>query len=172
MLHSINRLTSKLSPVQKVAISVGCAGALIGASLCLPMLLRPAAPDLSGPFAATTRVHQVRTPFRLDEPTEYQAANEQDILQKPLNVNGQPPLPPGVAIVSWDASEKPDLAGYKLYYGPSVNEMKQAVKINNGRAAGYVLRDLPSGYVCVAASAFNYAGVDSAKSDPGCKVVR
>jgi hypothetical protein len=84
----------------------------------------------------------------------------------------------GSVTLSWspptqnvDGSVLSDLAGYKLLYGPSQNELSQTVAISNPSLNSYVLSDLSSGTWYFALVALNKAGEESDPSNVVSKAI-
>jgi len=73
----------------------------------------------------------------------------------------------GDAIVSWDASSEPDLAGYKLYYGTA--SRSYGAPIDVGNQTTYTITGLGPGTYYFAATAYNTSGNESGFSNEASK---
>jgi hypothetical protein len=76
------------------------------------------------------------------------------------------------ALLSWEApttntngSALMDLSGYRIYYGPSADELSESVQISNVGIQTYVIEDLQPGTWYFAIRATTSAGTESALSD-------
>jgi hypothetical protein len=76
----------------------------------------------------------------------------------------------GVVTLSWDAptnntdgSSLTDLAGYKIYYGPSSGNYTNS--FNVGNSTSYTLNNLTTGTYYFAITAYNVAGYESTFSN-------
>lgn len=65
-----------------------------------------------------------------------------------------------------DGSTLTDLAGYKVYYGPSTDNYTNS--INVGNYTSVVISNLSSGVWCFAVSAYDHAGNESEFSSAAC----
>jgi hypothetical protein len=86
--------------------------------------------------------------------------------------------PTGVASLSWnqptqntDGTPLTDLAGYRVYHGLSANALNDVVELTGGNSTSHSFNALSSGTHYFAVSAFNSAGVESALSGVGSKLV-
>ena len=70
-----------------------------------------------------------------------------------------------------DGSPLTDLAGYRIYWGPSVDNYPNSVTINNPSISSYVIDNLSPGTYVFAAKAFNSAGVESTFSNTATKTI-
>jgi Fibronectin type III domain len=78
----------------------------------------------------------------------------------------------GSVTLSWEAPTSntngtpiTDLSGYRIYYGPSPNDLSQTVEITSVGIQTYVLDDLPSGTWYFAVMALSSSGNDSPLSN-------
>jgi len=69
-----------------------------------------------------------------------------------------------------DGTELSDLAGYKIYFGPSQNNLNNVVDIDTG-LTNYVIENLPSGTHYFAITAIDFNGNESNRSNIAAKVV-
>ena len=84
----------------------------------------------------------------------------------------------GTATLSWtaptqntDDSALTDLAGFRVYYGSSAGQLNDVVQLPDPTTTTYTVRNLPSGTSYFAVTAYNSAGVESAHSNTGSKVI-
>jgi hypothetical protein len=77
----------------------------------------------------------------------------------------------GTAELSWpaptdntDGSVLADLAGYKIYYGTSANNLTQSIKVTNPGLTAYTVSDLAPGAWYFVVTAYSSAGVESDRS--------
>jgi hypothetical protein len=63
-----------------------------------------------------------------------------------------------------------DLAGYKVYYGPSSRNYTQSIDVGN--YTGIAINDLPYGTWCFSVTAYDTAGNESGFSAELCKTLR
>lgn len=84
----------------------------------------------------------------------------------------------GTATVSWtpplentDGSSLTDLAGYKILYGRSANELDQSISISNPSLSSYVVENLTSGAWYFAVVAVNTQGNNSDASNVASKTI-
>lgn len=75
--------------------------------------------------------------------------------------------------LSWDApatnadgTPLTDLAGYKIYYGPSSGDYTRSIDVGNNRQV--MIDGLSSGSWCFAITAYNASGSESAYSNEVC----
>ncbi|MBI5663912.1 MAG: fibronectin type III domain-containing protein [Nitrospirae bacterium] len=68
-----------------------------------------------------------------------------------------------------DGTDLNDLAGYKIYYGPSSNNYTQSINVGNISSA--VISNLSSGTWCFATTAYDTAGNESGYSNEACKTI-
>jgi hypothetical protein len=84
----------------------------------------------------------------------------------------------GSAMLSWtppttntDGSALTDLAGYKIYWGPSAGNYTNSVTLNNPGLSEYVVSQLTAGTWYFAASAINSGSVESVLSNAVSKTI-
>jgi hypothetical protein len=84
----------------------------------------------------------------------------------------------GSVTLSWtpptqndDGSALNNLAGYKIYWGPSAGNYSNSVTINNAGLSSYVVENLGPGTYVFAAKSFNSAGMESTFSNTATKTV-
>ncbi len=84
----------------------------------------------------------------------------------------------GSATLSWtpptqntDGSPLTNLAGYKIYWGPTAGNYPNSVTVNNPGLSTYVVDSLVPGTYFFAASALNASGVESALSGTASKTI-
>jgi hypothetical protein len=84
----------------------------------------------------------------------------------------------GTARISWnpptarsDGSSLTDLAGYRIYYGPSADDYTQSVTVSTAGVTSFTVENLPSGTYYFAITAFDSAGVESQFSTPVSKTI-
>jgi len=84
----------------------------------------------------------------------------------------------GSATLSWsaptqnvDGSPLTDLAGYKVYWGPSQSNYPNSVTLRNPGLTTYVVENLVSGTYFFSATALNAAGGESAFAVPATKTI-
>jgi len=84
----------------------------------------------------------------------------------------------GRATLAWDApstrtdgSPLTNLAGFKLYYGTSSNNLNQVVQVSNPGARSWVIENLTVGTWYFAASAYDQSGMESARSNVASKTI-
>ncbi len=77
-------------------------------------------------------------------------------------------LPP---TTNTDGSPLTNLAGYKVYWGPSQGTYPNSVTLNNPGLTSYVVGNLAPGTYFFAATALNSAGVESSFSGVGSKTI-
>ena len=84
----------------------------------------------------------------------------------------------GSATVSWtpptqnsDGTPLTNLAGYRIMYGPSVDELDQSIGVENPSVSTYVVDNLTSGTWYFAVVAINSAGLSSELSNVGSKTI-
>ncbi|HEX6999822.1 MAG TPA: putative Ig domain-containing protein [Gammaproteobacteria bacterium] len=84
----------------------------------------------------------------------------------------------GSATLSWtaptqnsDGSPLTNLAGYKVYWGPSEGDYQSSATINNGGVTTYVVENLGPGTWYFVVTAFNDAGVESGFSNVASKTI-
>lgn len=85
-------------------------------------------------------------------------------------------LPVEAATLSWtpptrnvDGSPLTNLAGYRIYYGPSATALNVVVEIKNASVSAYVVENLTPGKWFFAVSAFNADGKESVLSNIASK---
>lgn len=90
---------------------------------------------------------------------------------------GSPPVSHN-AMLSWEApttningSALTDLSGYRIYYGPSADELSESVQITNVGIQTYVIEDLQPGTWYFAIRATTSAGTESPLSDVVAKTI-
>jgi hypothetical protein len=78
----------------------------------------------------------------------------------------------GAATLSWaapdqntDGSALTNLAGYRIYFGTSANDLNQVIDIANVGLTTYVVDDLSTGTYYFSIRAYNTTGVESALSN-------
>lgn len=84
----------------------------------------------------------------------------------------------GSATLSWtapaennDGTAITNLAGYRIYHGPSANSLNNVIPVTNPGITTYVVNDLPAGTHYFSITAYNTAGVESDRSTVGSKAV-
>jgi hypothetical protein len=84
----------------------------------------------------------------------------------------------GRATLSWDApSQRVDgsplmnLAGFKLYYGTSANNLQNVIQVADPGARSWVIENLTTGTWYFAASAYDQGGIESARSNVASKTI-
>lgn len=90
----------------------------------------------------------------------------------------------GAATLSWTAPTEntdgsplmtgdlpSDLAGYKVYYGPSANSLLNVETINNSTISTYLVENLSSGTWFFVVTAFNQVGIESDFSNIASKTI-
>ncbi len=84
----------------------------------------------------------------------------------------------GSATLSWtpptqntDGSALGNLAGYRVYYGPSATALTTSIQLANAGLTSYVVSNLTSGTYYFAITAYNSAGAESAMSNVGSKTI-
>ena len=84
----------------------------------------------------------------------------------------------GRATLSWDAplqrvdgSPLTNLAGFKLYYGSSANNLQNVVQVADPGARSHVIENLTRGTWYFAASAYDQGGIESARSNVASKTI-
>jgi hypothetical protein len=93
-------------------------------------------------------------------------------------VTSSAPAPPapastvGAATLSWtapdqntDGSALTNLAGYRIYYGTSENDLDQMINISNVGITAYVVDDLTAGTYYFSIRAYTSAGTESSLSN-------
>jgi hypothetical protein len=70
-----------------------------------------------------------------------------------------------------DGSALTDLAGYKIYWGPSAGNYTNSVTLNNPGLSEYVVSQLTAGTWYFAASAINSGSVESVLSNAVSKTI-
>jgi hypothetical protein len=85
----------------------------------------------------------------------------------------------GSATLTWtpptqnsDGSPLTNLAGYKIYWGPSAGSYPNSVTLNNAGLSSYVVGNLVPGTYFFAATVFNTAGTESAFSNAASKTIQ
>lgn len=85
----------------------------------------------------------------------------------------------GAAFLSWeppttntDGSALTNLAGYRIVYGASAQQLTQTIQITNAGMSAYVVENLAPGTYYFAVRAYTSKGVESADSNVVPKVVR
>jgi hypothetical protein len=85
----------------------------------------------------------------------------------------------GSAALSWtpptenvDGSALVNLAGYRLYYGSSAEQLDQVIEIKNPGVADYVIDNLNAGKYYFAIKAFSSNGAESTQSAVASKVIQ
>lgn len=78
----------------------------------------------------------------------------------------------GAATLSWtapdqntDGSALTNLAGYRIYYGTSANDLDQVISISNVGITAYVVDDLTAGTYYFSIRAYTSAGTESSLSN-------
>jgi hypothetical protein len=78
----------------------------------------------------------------------------------------------GAATLSWtapdqntDGSPLTNLAGYRIYYGTSANDLDQVISISNVGITAYVVDDLTAGTYYFSIRAYTSAGTESSLSN-------
>jgi hypothetical protein len=64
-----------------------------------------------------------------------------------------------------------DLAGYRIYYGPSASEMTKTIDIAGASSTNYVVNGLAVGHYYFSVVAFNSAGLDSGNSSEASTIL-
>jgi hypothetical protein len=84
----------------------------------------------------------------------------------------------GRATLSWqapsenlDGSPLTDLAGFRVYYGNSVNDLRYVIQVADPGARSHVIEDLTVGTWYFAATAYNRSGGESSPSDVASKKI-
>lgn len=84
----------------------------------------------------------------------------------------------GRATLSWDApSQRVDgspltnLAGFKLYYGTSSNNLSNVIQVSDAGARSWVVENLTVGTWFFAATAYDQGGIESARSNVASKTI-
>jgi hypothetical protein len=84
----------------------------------------------------------------------------------------------GSATLSWEAPTQnedgttlTDLAGFKVYYGPAVDNYPNVATINNPTVTTYLVENLSPGTWFFVVTAFNFSDDESEYSNPASKVV-
>jgi hypothetical protein len=84
----------------------------------------------------------------------------------------------GRATLSWqapsndvDGSPLTDLAGFRIYYGNSANDLRYVIQVANPGARSRVIEDLTVGNWFFAATAYDQAGSESARSNVASKTI-
>jgi hypothetical protein len=85
---------------------------------------------------------------------------------------------PGTAILNWTAVSQntngaalTDLAGYRIYYGTSPNELSTVVVVPNAGATSYQVTNLSSGTWYFAVAAYTSSGIEGDHSNVVAKTV-
>jgi hypothetical protein len=85
----------------------------------------------------------------------------------------------GSATLSWtppttntDGSPLTNLAGYRVYWGPSAGTYPNSVTVNNPGLSSYVVSNLAPGTYHFTVTAVNSSGVESARSNSGSKTIQ
>ncbi len=89
------------------------------------------------------------------------------------------PTPPpitGSATLVWqaptdniDGTPITDLAGYRIHFGASTQELNQVIEVDGAASTSYVINSLASGTYYFAVSAYNAFGIEGALSDIAIK---
>jgi hypothetical protein len=89
-----------------------------------------------------------------------------------------PPIPPGTAALSWDAPTKningtpiTNLAGYRVYYGTSIDAMNQRVDVPGAANTSVSISNLGSGTYYFSVAAYTDAGIEGLKAIPVSKTL-
>lgn len=69
----------------------------------------------------------------------------------------------GDVTLAWDANTEPDLAGYRIYFGPASRAYGAPIVI--GTQTTYTITGLPAGTYYFAVTAYNTAGLESGFSN-------
>src|SRR2546428_13575063 len=69
----------------------------------------------------------------------------------------------GSVALRWDPNPEPDIAGYRLYYGPSSGHYTQQIDVGNTTAA--TVSDLANGTYFFVVKAYNTAALQSLPSN-------
>ena len=84
----------------------------------------------------------------------------------------------GSATLTWtpptqnsDGTPLTNLAGYKVYWGPTAGSYPNSVTVNNPGLTSYVVDNLVPGTYFFAAKAFNSAGTESEFSNAATKTI-
>jgi hypothetical protein len=84
----------------------------------------------------------------------------------------------GSATLSWsaptqrvDGTPLTDLAGFKLYYGTNAGNLNNVIQVSNPGARNHVITNLTVGTWFFAASAYDSAGMESARSNVASKTI-
>jgi hypothetical protein len=84
----------------------------------------------------------------------------------------------GRATVSWaapsartDGTPLTDLAGFRVYYGTSSNNLAQIIEVRDPGARSWVVEDLTQGTWYFAATAYDQSGAESARSNTASKTI-
>jgi hypothetical protein len=85
----------------------------------------------------------------------------------------------GSATLSWtpptrntNGTALSNLAGYRIYYGTSANNLTRTVQVGNAGLTRYVLSDLSAATWYFSVRAYTSAGAESSNSNTVSKVVR
>ena len=73
----------------------------------------------------------------------------------------------GTASLAWDPVTDTDLAGYKIYYGTSVDAMTSVIQVSNPGLTSYTVGNLAAGTYHFAVSAYTSDGIEGEKSAVG-----
>lgn len=92
------------------------------------------------------------------------------------SVPGTPSTAAGFASLAWnapttntDGTALTDLAGYKVYYGPSSGNYANSVNVGN--VTSYTLNNLAPGTYYISVTAYDAAGIESGYSNEVSKVI-
>ncbi|MDH4260203.1 MAG: putative Ig domain-containing protein [Gammaproteobacteria bacterium] len=84
----------------------------------------------------------------------------------------------GRATLSWqaptdnvDGSPLTDLAGFRVYYGNSANDLRYVIQVGNPGARSQIVEDLTVGTWYFAATAYDQSGGESARSNVTAKTI-
>jgi putative Ig domain-containing protein len=90
---------------------------------------------------------------------------------KGATANSQP-APTGSVRLSWvaptqntDGTPITDLAGYRIYFGTSAEELTDSIDVVGAQSTTYVVENLPAGTYYFAVTAYSTAGIDSGESN-------
>jgi hypothetical protein len=88
---------------------------------------------------------------------------------------------PGMAKLSWNAvdpgaygteAKRDPVAGYRVYVGPTPEQLRLEASIDDPRATGYVVRNLPRGTWYYTVTTYTALGIESERPPPVSKTIR
>jgi len=99
-------------------------------------------------------------------------------VESPTATPNQVPVGFGTASLSWtavttDTSGTPltDVAGYKIFYGSSPDELNTSIPVADPSATSYLVANLTSGTWYFAVAAYTTGGVDGMRSNVATKTI-